>query len=59
VVHRRVGACVLNPEVDKGDRKHLGVSVVDLPAGRYRVMWRAVSVDAHTTEGDFTFDVSR
>jgi copper resistance protein C len=45
-------------EVDKGDRKHLSVSVLSMPPGRYRVIWRVVSVDTHATEGDFTFDVS-
>jgi methionine-rich copper-binding protein CopC len=33
------------------------VSVPKLAAGRYRVAWRAVSVDTHVTEGDFTFEV--
>ncbi len=44
--------------VDKVDRKHLLVSISSLPPGRYRVVWRVVSVDAHATEGDFTFDVA-
>ena len=44
--------------VDKVDRKHLFVSMAPLPPGRYRVVWRVVSVDTHATEGDFTFDVS-
>ncbi|HXU99052.1 MAG TPA: copper resistance protein CopC [Caulobacteraceae bacterium] len=29
-----------------------------LPAGRYLVRWRVVSVDSHTTQGDFSFDVA-
>ena len=44
--------------VDKGDGKHLSVSIAPLPPGRYRVLWRVVSVDTHATEGDFTFHVS-
>ena len=44
--------------VDKGDRKHLSVSVASLQPARYRVVWRVVSVDRHAAEGDFTFDVS-
>jgi methionine-rich copper-binding protein CopC len=48
-----------NAAVDKGDRTHLWVSVASIPPGRYRVIWRAVSVDTHATEGDFTFDVSQ
>jgi hypothetical protein len=47
-----------NPAVDKDDRKHLWVSMVPVPPGRYRVIWRVVSVDTHVTEGDFTFDVA-
>lgn len=44
--------------VDKADGTHLSVSVGSLPPGRYRVVWRVVSVDTHATEGDFTFDVA-
>ena len=43
--------------VDKGDRRHLAVSVPTLAPGRYRVFWRVVSVDAHATAGDFSFEV--
>jgi len=28
-----------------------------LPAGSYRVVWRAVSVDSHRTEGSYSFTV--
>jgi methionine-rich copper-binding protein CopC len=28
-----------------------------IPAGRYLVHWRVVSVDSHVTEGDFSFQV--
>ena len=50
--------------VDKGDVKVEGdnvvlrVSLPTLAAGRYRVMWRALSVDTHVTEGDFTFEIT-
>jgi methionine-rich copper-binding protein CopC len=46
-----------DPKVDSGDPKHLSVSMSALPPGRYRVVWRVISVDTHATEGDFTFDV--
>jgi methionine-rich copper-binding protein CopC len=46
-------------QVDKGDRKHLSVSVIAIPPGRYRVIWRVVSVDTHATDGDFTFEVAQ
>ena len=33
------------------------VSLPNLPPGRYKVLWHALSVDTHTTEGSFTFEV--
>jgi len=52
-------------QVDRGDARLdatdatlLRVSLPVLPAGVYRVTWRVLSVDAHVTEGDFTFDVA-
>jgi methionine-rich copper-binding protein CopC len=39
------------------DASVLHVSLKALPAGTYKVSWRAVSVDTHPTEGDFTFTV--
>jgi copper resistance protein C len=30
-----------------------------LPPGTYTVRWRALSVDTHTTEGSFTFEIQR
>ncbi|HET9762945.1 MAG TPA: copper resistance CopC family protein [Casimicrobiaceae bacterium] len=47
--------------VDNGDAKvaqdTMQVSLPALAAGRYTVKWRALSVDTHVTEGDFTFEV--
>ena len=51
--------------VDKADIKVEGdgvvmrVSLPQLDPGRYKVKWRALSVDTHVTEGDFTFEVAR
>ena len=52
--------------VDKGDvaaaaddASVLTVSLSPLPPGRYTVKWRVLSVDTHTTEGDFSFEVAR
>ena len=52
-------------QVDRGDARVdatdpvlLRVSLPVLPPGAYRVTWRVLSVDAHVTEGDFTFDVA-
>lgn len=44
--------------VDGADRTILRISLPRLPPGTYRVVWRVVSVDAHVTEGEFTFDVA-
>jgi copper resistance protein C len=51
-------------EVDKRDTKIdqsngavLTVSLLDLKPGKYKVAWRAVSVDTHVTTGSFTFEL--
>jgi methionine-rich copper-binding protein CopC len=44
--------------VDAADRTLLRLALPPLPPGRYRVVWRVVSVDSHATAGDFTFDVA-
>jgi len=33
------------------------VALKPLPPGVYKVSWRVLSVDTHTTEGDFSFRV--
>jgi copper resistance protein C len=43
--------------VDSNDRKLLRVPVKALPAGTYTVRWHVLSVDTHTTQGNFTFRV--
>jgi copper resistance protein C len=52
-------------EVDKRDTKVDSTNgqllVVSLPAiktGKYRVTWRAVSVDTHVTNGSFEFEIT-
>ena len=45
-------------KVDARDTRILQVSVPALAPGRYRVVWRVLSVDTHVTEGDFAFDVA-
>ena len=51
-------------EVDKRDMKIdqsnaalLTVSLPQLKPGKYKVVWRAVSVDTHVTTGNFTFEL--
>ncbi|WP_244613490.1 copper resistance CopC family protein [Methylosinus sp. Ce-a6] len=49
--------------VDSGKPRVSGttaqVGVEPLPPGHYTVRWRALSVDSHTTQGSFGFDVQR
>jgi methionine-rich copper-binding protein CopC len=47
-----------NAAVDANDRKLLRVPVKTLPAGTYTVKWHVLSVDTHTSEGNFTFHVA-
>jgi copper resistance protein C len=35
------------------------VGLKPLPAGSYKVHWKALSVDTHTTQGDFSFRVGK
>ena len=52
------GATVSEPaEIDPNNRSELNVKLKLLPAGTYKVQWHVLSVDTHTTEGDFTFHV--
>ena len=43
---------------DASNRKVLVVPVGALPPGRYKVIWRVLSVDTHVTSGDFRFTVA-
>lgn len=44
--------------VDPKNPRELSVRLSGvLSAGTYKVVWRAVSVDTHVTQGDFTFRV--
>jgi copper resistance protein C len=36
---------------------HVGLK--PLPPGTYKVLWHALSVDTHTTEGSFSFRVGQ
>jgi methionine-rich copper-binding protein CopC len=43
--------------LDAQDKTLFVVSLPPLPAGTYTVVWRAVSVDTHKTQGHFEFTV--
>jgi methionine-rich copper-binding protein CopC len=49
--------------VDSGKTRvngnQMSVSLRSIAAGTYRVTWRVLSVDAHTTDGSFTFQVGQ
>lgn len=45
-------------QVGADEPNRLSVAVKPLSPGRYRVVWRVVSVDTHVTNGDFTFEVA-
>jgi hypothetical protein len=58
-VHDAAGATVDKGDavVDAQDATLMHISLRPLPAGTYKVHWHAVSVDTHTTDGNFTFTV--
>jgi methionine-rich copper-binding protein CopC len=45
--------------VDRSDPSVMRVSVKALTPGTYKVHWRVLSVDTHTTEGSFSFRVGQ
>jgi copper resistance protein C len=45
------------PRIDRGNPSLMRVSLKPLPPGTYKVFWRVLSVDTHTTEGNFSFHV--
>jgi hypothetical protein len=59
VVHDAGGSRVdkADAHIDKADRTVMRASLQPLAAGTYTVEWRAVTVDAHSTRGTFTFRV--
>jgi copper resistance protein C len=44
--------------IDRSNPALLDVSLLRLKPGKYKVVWRAVSVDTHVTTGNFTFEVT-
>jgi len=45
--------------LDGSDHALLHVSLPQLDAGTYKVVWRVVSVDTHVTNGNFAFRIVR
>ena len=44
-------------KIDQSNAALLIVSLPELKPGKYKVVWRAVSVDTHVTTGNFTFEL--
>jgi methionine-rich copper-binding protein CopC len=44
-------------KIDQSNGALLTVSLPQLKPGKYKVVWRAVSVDTHVTTGNFTFEL--
>lgn len=42
---------------DPDDARVLVVSLPKLPPGKYKVVWKVLSVDTHRTEGSFKFTI--
>ena len=45
--------------LDRSNHALLHVSLPQLEAGSYKVVWRVVSVDTHVTNGSFSFRIVR
>ena len=45
--------------VDPDNKQEMDLKLKALPPGTYTVKWHALSVDTHTTQGDFTFEVKK
>jgi methionine-rich copper-binding protein CopC len=45
--------------IDPANRSELDVKLNQLPAGTYKVKWHVLSVDTHTTQGDYVFHVGK
>lgn len=45
--------------IDPNNQSELDVKLTHLTAGTYTVKWHVLSVDTHTTEGDFSFHVGK
>ena len=45
-------------KVDPSDPQLLEVGLKALGPGKYKVVWKVISVDTHRTEGDFAFTVA-
>lgn len=47
-----------NVHIDPSNPTLLEVALPPLQPGKYKVVWRVVSVDTHVTTGDFSFEIA-
>lgn len=47
-----------NNAVDPGDKTVIKVSLPALPPGKYKAVYHVLSIDTHTTDGSFTFEIT-
>jgi methionine-rich copper-binding protein CopC len=45
-------------KIDQSNAALLTVSLPELKPGKYKVVWRAVSVDTHVTTGNYLFEIA-
>ena len=45
--------------IDPNNKSELTIKLKPLATGTYTVKWHALSVDTHTTQGDFKFQVKK
>jgi methionine-rich copper-binding protein CopC len=43
--------------IDPSNKQEMDIKLKSLRGGKYTVKWRVLSVDTHTTDGDFSFQV--
>ena len=52
------GAVVASGTVERGSPRELAIRVRALAPGKYKVIWKVISIDSHHTAGDFSFEVA-
>ena len=52
------GAVVASGTVERGSPRELAIRVRALAPGKYKVIWKVISIDSHRTAGDFSFEVA-
>lgn len=53
------GTVIATGAVERADPRQLAIRARGLAPGKYKVIWKVMSVDSHATQGDFSFEVAR